>query len=308
MEARDRWFAVLPLLPHDSAQAEWIRKRTQALTEGNAKRPGKNPWGKRLAPLGPVAILLSKAKIVLPFLFKLKFLLSFAAFIGLYWAAWGMKFGIGFAVLVLIHEMGHFIDIKRRGLPADMPVFLPGLGAYVRWDALGVSQEARAAISLAGPFAGLLAAIVCSLIWWQTRDPFWAALARVGAWFNLLNLIPVWVLDGSRAFPALNLAEQGFLVAASTGLYFGTQEPLFIFVTLGMAFRLVMGLVRPKAEIATLGLSQGGPSGTGTMVGGPGISEPKQEHSPLIAAYFLAVLAGLGFILWFMPGHGDGLR
>ena len=60
-----------------------------------------------------------------------------------------MKFGIGFAALILIHEMGHFIDIKRRGLPAEMPVFLPGLGAYVRWQAMGVPLETRAAISLA---------------------------------------------------------------------------------------------------------------------------------------------------------------
>ncbi len=90
-----------------------------------------------------------------------------------------MKFGIGFAVLILIHEMGHFIDIKRRGLPADMPVFLPGLGAYVRWQALGVPLETRAAISLAGPLAGFFASVACAVIWWQTRDLFWAELARV---------------------------------------------------------------------------------------------------------------------------------
>jgi len=47
--------------------------------------------------------------------------------VAFYWALYGMKFGIGFAVLILVHEMGHFIDIKRRGLPADMPVFLPDL-------------------------------------------------------------------------------------------------------------------------------------------------------------------------------------
>jgi hypothetical protein len=56
----------------------------------------------------------------------------------------GWAFGLGFAALILVHEMGHYIDITRRGLPADMPVFLPGLGAYVRWRALGVPDETRA--------------------------------------------------------------------------------------------------------------------------------------------------------------------
>jgi hypothetical protein len=91
-----------------------------------------------------------------------------------YWALWGMKFGIGFAILILIHEMGHFVDVKRRGLPAEMPVFLPGLGAYVKWQALGVTLETRAGVSLAAPLAGWLASATCVAIWWNTGDPFWA--------------------------------------------------------------------------------------------------------------------------------------
>src|SRR5271163_4226572 len=120
--------------------------------------------------MGPIAVLLAKGKMLLTAIFKLKFLLSFVAFVGIYWAAFGMKFGIGFAVLILVHEMGHFIEIKRRGLPAEMPVFLPGLGAYVRWTALGVSTQTRAVVSLAGPMAGCLGAAVCALIWAKTGD------------------------------------------------------------------------------------------------------------------------------------------
>src|SRR5262245_12315369 len=123
-EARDRWLSILPLLPHDSQQAEWIRQHAQQLENAApaAQRPQapgtKHPWVKRLGPLAPLAILLAKFKGALLWLVKLKFLLSFASYIGLYWAWWGPKFGIGFAVQILIHEMGHYIDIKRRGLPA----------------------------------------------------------------------------------------------------------------------------------------------------------------------------------------------
>src|SRR5262249_49959449 len=151
-------------------------------------------------------------------LLNLKFLLSFASFIGVYWFAFGPKFGIGFAVLILIHEMGHYIDIKRRGLPVDMPMFLPGIGAYVRWNGMGVTAETRAAVALAGPFAGCLAAAACALIWRQTGDPLWAALAHVGAWFNAFNLIPVWIFDGAQAVRPLRKVEVALLVAVSAAL------------------------------------------------------------------------------------------
>jgi hypothetical protein len=193
VEARERWLEALQLLPAESTQAAWVRDHARQL--GLSARPvaqaeTRSKWAKKLGPLAPLAIALSKAKVLLA-VFKLNFLLSLAAFIGVYWALWGLKFGLGFVGLVFLHEMGHFIDIKRRGLPAEMPVFLPGLGAYVRWQALGVSRETRAAVSLAGPLAGLLAAAACALVWWHTGSGIWAALARASAWLNVLNLIPV---------------------------------------------------------------------------------------------------------------------
>jgi Zn-dependent protease len=94
---------------------------------------------------------------------------------------WGWRFGVGFAVCILIHEMGHFVDIKRRGLPAEMPVFLPGLGAYVKWKAMNVSPRTMAQISLAGPLAGWMAAAGCYLMYARTGELFWAAVA-IGLW------------------------------------------------------------------------------------------------------------------------------
>ena len=58
--------------------------------------------------------------------------LSFGVFVSVYWSLFGFLFALGLAVQILIHEMGHYIDVKRRGLPVDLPMFLPGLGAYVR--------------------------------------------------------------------------------------------------------------------------------------------------------------------------------
>jgi len=272
--ARERWLACLPLLPSQSPQAEWIRNHVRELESGvpspQAARtsPHDTPqWAKRLGPLGPLALAL----------LKFKSLLSFVAFFGVYWSLWGPRFGIGFALLILIHEMGHFIDIKRRGLPADMPMFLPGLGAYVKWNAMGVPLETRSAISLAGPLAGWFSAGICALLWFQTSYGLWAALARTGAWLNALNLIPLWIFDGSSAANALSKAERAIVMLVSGALAYALGEWVFALVALGMGVRLFTRDAPP-------------------------------EHSNAITAYFVAVLTALAVILWMVPAHGTGVR
>jgi len=271
-EAREKWLACLPLLPAQSVQAEWIHNHVRELEAGHShsSHPMSSSapqWAKKLGPLGPILLAL----------LKFKSLLSFVAFFGFYWSVWGAKFGVGFAVLILIHEMGHFIDIKRRGLPADMPMFLPGFGAYVKWNALGVSVETRSAVSLAGPFAGALAAGLCALLWHQTGYGLWAALARTGAWFNALNLIPLWIFDGSSATNALSKLERAVVLLVSAALGYALGEWVFGLVAIGMGIRLFT-------------------------------RDAPEEQSNAIAAYFTAVLAGLAMVLWLMPGQGNGLR
>jgi Zn-dependent protease len=249
-QARELWAASLPLLPHDSKQATWVKDHLGALEQAQtglpespsgaktAKTPPPPNWVKRLGPLGPVALLLLKFKTLVFALFKLKFLFSFLFFIAIYVGMFGWRYGLGISACILIHEMGHFIDIKRRGLPAEMPVFLPGLGAYVRWTSLGVTRRQIAQISLAGPLAGWIAAAICFLLYGQTHDPIWAALARTGAFLNILNLIPVWILDGGQAAGVLGAVERAALLASALGLWLYTGEGIFIFVAAGATWRL----------------------------------------------------------------------
>jgi Zn-dependent protease len=316
-QAHQQWLSILPLLPAESKQAEWIREHLRELETAmaSAHRPQqaapKSRWAKRLAPLGPLAVVLAKAKTFLFAIFKLKFLFSFAAFIGLYWAAWGPKFGVGFALLILIHELGHFVEIKRRGLPADMPIFLPGLGAYVRWQAMGVSQETRAAISLAGPLAGFFSAAVCALVGLEIRDAIWLALARTGAWLNILNLIPIWVLDGAGAMLPLNWMEKLLVSVVAGTLGYATHEGVFYFVAAGTLFNLFLGALarRRAAASQVVGLNLDGsaqmvqPGSTQSVALGPDGS----SGSVSITAYFLALLTALGAVLYLLPGHGAGL-
>jgi Zn-dependent protease len=270
-EARSDWLKALELLPPESSQADWIRgnlKRLETLA-GPAPANDKHAWARRFGPLAPLIILLANGKFLLA-LFKLKFLLSLGAFVAFYWALFGARFGIGFAILILVHEMGHFIEIKRRGLPAEMPVFLPGLGAYVRWTALGVPMQTRAFVSLAGPMAGCLGAAVCALIWMKTGDTLWIGLASVSAMLNVLNLIPIWVLDGSQAIIALNKTERIVLSGTAVLLAAYFSQPLFLLVAAGAAYRIFTKDI-PEAP----------------------------SHGATV--YYLILLAALGFLITLAP-------
>ena len=270
-EARNDWLKALELLPADSSQAEWIRDNLRRLETLAAAATAKdrNAWARRFGPFAPLIVLLANSKFLLV-LFKLKFLLSLGAFVAFYWALYGVRFGIGFAVLILVHEMGHFIEIKRRGLPAEMPVFLPGLGAYVRWTALGVSTKTRALVSLAGPMAGCLGAAVCALIWAKTGDALWLGLASLSAMLNVLNLIPIWVLDGSQAIIALNRNERIVLSAAAVLMAAYFSQPLFLLVAAGAAYRLFT-------------------------------KDIPQAPSHAATAYYLIVLTALGYLIALAP-------
>jgi len=219
--------------------------------------------------LAPPAIVLVKGKSLLA-LFKLKFLLSLGAFAGFYWALYGVKFGLGFAILILVHEMGHFIDIRRRGLPAEMPVFFPGLGAYVRWTALGVTARTRAFVSLAGPLAGCLGAAACALIWMATGNTLWIGLASLTAVLNVLNLIPIWVLDGGQTIIALDRDERIVLVCAAVLLAAVFRQPVLLLVAAGAAYRLFT-------------------------------KDMPAEPNRAVMVYYLIVLAALGFVLRLAP-------
>jgi Zn-dependent protease len=271
-EARETWLQALELLPADSAQAQWIRDNAQRLQVSPSGAPAKvarHAWAKKFGPFAPLLVVLASAK-WLVVIFKLKFLLSLGTFVAFYWALYGMKFGIGFAALILVHEMGHFIDIKRRGLPAEMPVFLPGLGAYVRWTALGVSMRTRAFVSLAGPCAGCIGAAVCAVIWLSTGTAIWAALASLSAMLNVLNLIPVWVLDGAGAIAALDKTERIILVVAAVLLAALFGQPLLLLVGAGAGYRVFTKDI-PAAP----------------------------SHG--VAAYYLLVLAALGYLMTLTP-------
>jgi Zn-dependent protease len=115
----------------------------------------------------------------------------------------GWTFAVGFVVLIFVHEMGHVIQLRREGVKASAPMFIPFFGAVVMAKTLGENALAEARVGLAGPVLGTAGAAACLLIGEATNSDFFRALAYIGFFLNLFNLLPVLPLDGGRAMAAM---------------------------------------------------------------------------------------------------------
>jgi Zn-dependent protease len=177
-----------------------------------------------------VLLLLTKGKLLLLGLTKgSTFFTMFASF-GVYWTLWGWKFAAGFVLSIYVHEMGHVWMLRRFGIAATAPMFIPGLGAMVRLKQSLPTAREDARVGLAGPMWGLAAALVCWAVALTTHSPLFAALTQVGAWVNLANLTPVWQLDGSRAFRALTRTQRWLACALILAAFGATREPLLLLI------------------------------------------------------------------------------
>jgi Zn-dependent protease len=198
-------------------------------------------------------VLLSKAKFLLLGLTKASTFLSMFAALGVYWAAFGGWFALGFVVSIYIHEMGHVAALARYGVKASAPLFIPGLGAVVllKQELADPRQDAR--VGLAGPIWGLGAAIGCLGLYVLTRHPIFAALAQFGALINLFNLLPFWQLDGGRAFRSLNRNQRWLAVLSIAVAWAVIEEPLLpLLIVVGIA-RCVFDKPCAKSDPGALG-------------------------------------------------------
>ncbi len=116
---------------------------------------------------------------------------------------WGWEFAAGFVVLIFIHEMGHVIALRREGIKASAPMFIPFMGALITARSLGDNALAEARVGLAGPILGSLAAAAVAVVGELTHSDMLIALAYVGFLINLFNLLPIVPLDGGRAMAAM---------------------------------------------------------------------------------------------------------
>jgi Zn-dependent protease len=168
----------------------------------------RRPWWRRAGGslLAALAVIGAKLKTILVLLPKLKVLTtsgSMLVSVAAYSLIWGWRFAIGFVILLFVHEMGHVVALRREGVKASAPVFIPFMGAVVWAKSLGGNAAAEARVGLAGPVLGTIGAAACLPIAWLTGSHMWTALAFTGFFLNLFNLLPVVPLDGGRAMAAM---------------------------------------------------------------------------------------------------------
>ncbi|MBA2536421.1 MAG: site-2 protease family protein [Actinobacteria bacterium] len=199
----------------------------------------KSRWrellGKVWAPLAALGFLVWKFKALALAVFKFKIFATSASMlvsIGAYTLLWGWRFAVGFVLLLLVHEMGHVIELRRQGVPASAPLFIPFLGAVVGMKQMPKDAWKEAQVALAGPILGSLGAAAVWIAGEAIDSDLLIAIAFVGFFLNLFNLLPIVPLDGGRAVAALHPAFWAVGLAGLVVLTFVAPNPILIIILL----------------------------------------------------------------------------
>ena len=269
-DARATWHQALELLPPTSQQARVIQSRvddlTQRLNRGSAIATdgpeGAGGWWKKgLSGLAIVLLFsLGKLKFLLLGLTKAKTFFSMFAFFGVYWSMFGWPLAAGLVVSIYIHEMGHVHMLRRLGIAAGAPLFIPGFGAFIMLKQHPTNAITDAKIGLAGPVWGFGAGLAAYGVFLVTDLPIWGAIAQLTGFINLFNLMPIWQLDGSRGFHALTQMQRWAAVVAIGVLFAITAQKLLVIVgavAIFRAFQRTDGEPHPNVLVAYMALVAG---------------------------------------------------
>ncbi|MFD2611075.1 site-2 protease family protein [Paenibacillus gansuensis] len=151
--------------------------------------------------------LIAKFKWVLALLKWSKFggtFITMAASLATYAVFYGWKFAVALIYLIFVHEMGHVIAARRKGITTSPAVFIPFVGAFISMKDKPRDAATEAYLAYGGPLAGLISFLPAIGLYYATEDPFWALVIYLGALINLFNLIPVSPLDGGRIVSVLS--------------------------------------------------------------------------------------------------------
>ncbi len=157
-------------------------------------------------------------------------------------AAYSLIFTWQFALVILgmlvVHEYGHLVMMKRARMKTKGIYLIPFLGAAAVADSAFTDRRSEAVIALAGPITGFALSLLCALAYFVTGWPFLAAVAAWGALINLFNLLPVSPLDGGRVAKSLffsfgsRVGVTAMALALCAGAWLGWTYKLYIFAVI----------------------------------------------------------------------------
>lgn len=155
---------------------------------------------------------------------------SMLATLWIYALIYGWRFAAGFIGLLFVHEMGHYLAARQRGLNVSLPYFIPFFGAAIMLRDEPHDAETEAYVAYAGPFVGTLAAFACYFMGRETGDKLWYALAQSGFFLNLFNLVPIHPLDGGRITAVLSPRIWFLGVPMLIALFFYYPSPILVVI------------------------------------------------------------------------------
>lgn len=268
LKALQAYRGIIEYLPADSKQYQVLSQEIDLISRrvdslDHHVRRGRSHMPEWLISLGivgfllwkfkvVVALWLTKGKLLLVGLTKAQTLFSMFVSIGVYWSIWGWKFAVGVVLSLYVHEMGHIFALKRFGIISSLPTFIPGIGALIRLKQNPTSPIEDARIGLAGPWWGLFAALVCAGVFYVTGWRSWGAVARVGAWLNLFNLLPLQPLDGGRGFRALVHSHRIVVCGVILGMWIYTREGLLLLLLVMAVIKLFSKSDIHRPDLRTL--------------------------------------------------------
>ena len=199
------------------------------------QRTWRDVLSKIWAPIAAVGAFLAKFGAVL---FKAKFFFSIFISFGFYLWYGGIWFAVGLIVLLFVHEMGHVLEARRQGLPVSAPMFVPFLGAMITLKEFPRDAWHEATMALAGPLLGSLGAAAIYGAGVVEDSNRLKAIAFLGFFINLFNLLPIVPLDGGRAVAALHPALWLVGLLGLAGLVALRPNPILILILVFAAMEL----------------------------------------------------------------------
>src|SRR5467141_1726348 len=201
------------------------------------------PTRRRNGILGGLAAAATAAfaygKWVLLLIFKIPAagtLISLVVSFGGYALFYGPWFAVALLTMIFVHEMGHVVEIRRQGMQATAPIFIPFLGAAIFQRSHPTDALKQAEIGIAGPIAGTIGATAAFALYGSTHIEVFLLAAWLGFFLNLFNLIPVWQLDGAWIVAPVSKWVQaaGYAVVAALALLHFVSIFLIVIALLGI--------------------------------------------------------------------------
>jgi Zn-dependent protease len=163
----------------------------------------------------------------------------------------GWWYAAGFVALIFVHEMGHYVAARQRGLAVGAPTFIPFVGAWIQLKDQPHDAETEAYVGLAGPLWGTLGALACYWVARSTDSNLLLAVSYAGFFLNLFNLIPLSPFDGGRVTAVISPRLWLVGVPILVGLFLWRPSPLLILMAIFAApnvMKALRGIRDPREE------------------------------------------------------------